>query len=272
MAGNLYKMLQNMNNTIILLTSLILLAGCASAPRPRTETVAPRPPDAATSGQPADSAGGGASGKGWAILSADVWMKASMKIAFPDLNRNISATIEIAKMDSVLVSLSAMFGISVGKLFATPSEFIMNNNLENTTYTGQPTRENLMKAAFIDLSYRDLLCALKCAPPQPFDKYRLNLATGTYTYEEDTFLESIYFEGELLSKVVRTDKAGNELLVINYSKHNRVGEHWLAGNIWVAFPQANGSINIALTDIQLNHKLTSPMRLVVPRAYELIDF
>ena len=92
---------------------------------------------------------------------ANVRIKASINFKFPELSNSANAVIEMAKRDSILVTITGPFGISVGRLYANPNEFIMNNNLQNITFTGNPTEKNIMQIANIPLSFNDLMSILR---------------------------------------------------------------------------------------------------------------
>jgi len=201
-------------------------------------------------------------------------LKANIKVSFPNINQSVSSTIEIAKMDSLLLSLNAIFGISVGKLFATPTEFIMNNNMENTTYLGSPTSENIKKIAFIELNFKDLISILKTIPTQERTRYYYNKDNHSLEYEDNSIKEILILKGtDTLSQIIRKDLSGKEIFNAQFTKHTKKGKYMFANNIKIDFPQQKGNIIITFSDIKEgeldNIKLTSPMRLTQPKSYKL---
>jgi len=199
-------------------------------------------------------------------------IKASLSINFPGQKNSASSTIEIAGLDSLLIKITAFLGISVGQLYATPNEFIMNNNFESTTYVGIPSEENIMKAAFIPFSYNDLVCILKSIPTQNISEYKYRTENNVFEYLDANKRELIYFNNFFISKIVRFDKKGNEIFSVEYSDFATFGEKKLAKKISVRFMQQGGNIAINYSDIQFKATPTSPMKIVKPRSYKLQEF
>ena len=204
-------------------------------------------------------------------INDNITAKASLVINFPAQNNSVSANIEIAGMDSILIKISAFLGINVGQLYANQNKFIMNNNFENTTYIGVPTEENIMKAVLIPLSFNDLASILKCIPPQKLTEYKMNDNTFEFAYENKTEFFNIGIS-EMMSKLVRMDKNGNELFSVEYGDFVTFNEKKLAKKIIIKFAQQNGRVEINYSDIQFKEHPSSPMKITKPRSYKLQEF
>ena len=200
----------------------------------------------------------------------NISIKSNLSINFPNQNNSVSSTIEIAGMDSILIKISAIFGISVGQLYANQNEFIMNNNLESITYIGIPTEENIMKTAFIPLSFYDLVSILKCVPSQDINNYIYKTNDNIFEYISTNKIEHIKLDDSFsLLQVIRMDNRGNEIFSVEYNDYIKLGEKKLAKKITIRFPQQRGNVEITYSDIQFKDNPTSPMRIVKPKSYKL---
>ena len=203
-------------------------------------------------------------------IGDNILLKASLSINFPSQNNSASSTIEIAGTDSILIKISAFLGISVGQLYANKNEFIMNNNFESTTYVGVPTEENIMSIAFIPLSFNDLICILKCIPPQNITAYKYKNDANIFEFTDENKIEHIFLDSfSAISKIVRTDIVGNEIFVVEYSDYAIFNEKKIAKKMVIKFPQQVGRIEINYSDVQFKDKPTSPMKIFKPKSYKL---
>ncbi len=199
----------------------------------------------------------------------NIFFRASISIKFPNQNHSVSANIEIAGMDSVLIKITAFLGISVGQLYANKNEFVMNNNLESITYTGIPTEENIMKTAFIPLSFSDLVSILKSVPTQNNSNYNYINNFNLFEYKDANKTEHIFMNANSVSKLVRMDRYGNEIFSVNYDDYVATNSKKIAKKISIKFPQQNGNIEIIYSDIQFKAHPSSPMKIVKPKSYKL---
>ena len=199
----------------------------------------------------------------------NIFLRASISIKFPNQNNSVSANIEIAGMDSILIKITAFLGISVGQLYANKNEFIMNNNLESITYTGIPTEENIMKTVFIPLSFSDLVSILKSIPSQSISKYKYVDNFNLFEYKDQNKTEQIFTNDNFSYKLVRKDRYNNEVFSITYNDFTTINSKKIAKKITINFPQQNGNIEINYSDIQFKDTPTSPMKIVKPKSYKL---
>lgn len=203
------------------------------------------------------------------VINDNIFLRASISIKFPNQNHSVSANIEIAGIDSILIKITAFLGISVGQLYANKNEFLMNNNLESITYTGTPTEENIMKTALIPLSFSDLVSILKSIPPQNISNYNYIDNFNLFEYKYTNKTEHIFINDNSISKLIRMDKYGNEIFYVNYNDYAIINSKKIAKKISIRFPQQNGNIEISYSDIKSKDLPTSPMKIVKPKSYKL---
>ena len=200
-------------------------------------------------------------------------IKASLSINFPNQKNSVLSSIEIAGMDSILIKITAFLGINVGQLYANKNEFIMNNNLESITYIGIPTEENIMKTAFIPLSFADLISILKCIPTQNISNYKYKNDVNIFEFIDENKIEQITIDvSDRISKIVRIDKNGNEIFSVEYDNYFELNEKNIAKKIIIKFPYQAGNLEINYSDIRINDKPTSPMKIAKPKSYKLKEF
>ena len=217
--------------------------------------------------------------------AANIRIRASISFKFPDMSNSANAVIEMAKRDSILVTITGPFGISVGKLYATPNEFIMNNNLQNTTFVGVPTEKNIMQIANIPLSFNDLVSILRTSTSQNATNYIHNsessdaelsafhlaeFVAGTSEAGYQEFI-SVNSHNDVV-RMERKDILGQTIIVANFSEHSTVEQYRFAKNLNLNFPTLSGSVTIRISDISLTTQPTTPMRFTKPRTYREFRF
>ena len=209
---------------------------------------------------------------------ANIRIRASISFRFPDMSNSANAVIEMAGRDSVLITVTGPFGISVGRLYANPSEFIMNNNLQNTTFTGVPTQENIMQIANIPLSFNDLMSIFRTSTPQNPNNYIFNNELLLFELAEFTgglgqFQELVFTNSNNdITRIERKNISGQTLMLANFTDHFTVGKYRFARNLNLNFPTLNGTVGIRISDISLLSQPTSPMRFSKPRSFREYRF
>ena len=83
--------------------------------------------------------------------------KGQISIETPEIAQSGSFILTLQKPDSVLINLQGPFGIKVGSVLITRTEFLFYNSLENKLITGLSSRENLNRILHVQLNFDDLL-------------------------------------------------------------------------------------------------------------------
>ena len=223
---------------------------------------------------------------------ANIVMKASISFKFPDISNSVTAVIEMAKRDSILITITGPFGISVGKLYANPNEFIMNNNLQSITFVGTPTEKNIMLITNIPLSFNDLVSIFRTTTPQNANNYVYNselsnnelslfqltefadvITSDGVTSEAELYQELIYINlHNDIVRMERQDISGQTIIVANFTEHYTVGQYRFAKNLSLNFPTLNGNVEVKISDISITTQPTTPMRFQKPKSYREFRF
>jgi outer membrane lipoprotein-sorting protein len=80
-----------------------------------------------------------------------------ISVETPEIAQSGAFILTLRKPDSVLINLRGPFGIKVGSVLVTRTEFSFYNSLQNQLITGSASIENLNRILHIQLSFDDLL-------------------------------------------------------------------------------------------------------------------
>ena len=252
-------MVSHKKYAFLLLLLLALITSCATVPKKEKDTVS-----TATAS------------KNLTVIDdtrfsndANIRMRASISFKFPDMSNSASAVIEMAKKDSILITISGPLGISVGKLYANPNEFIMNNNLQSTTFTGIPTEKNIMQIASIPLSFNDLMSIFRTSTPQNADKYIYHNELSLFQLAESELYEELIWTNlnNDISRIERKNTSGQTVIIASFTEHHTTEKYRFAQKINLNFPTMNGTVEIKISDISILQQPTNPMRFTKPKSY-----
>ena len=98
------------------------------------------------------------------IVTPDLTMKGTMKVS------GVPATIWFESLvkgyDSLKIVMTGPFGINIGALSSTPSEFTFMELFQNNiAYQGNPTRETFSRSMQLGLGYREIVALMRCEVP-----------------------------------------------------------------------------------------------------------
>jgi outer membrane lipoprotein-sorting protein len=80
-----------------------------------------------------------------------------ISVATPEMSQSGSFILSLLKPDSVLINLQGPFGIKIGSVLVTRTEFLFYNSWENKLITGSTSSENLYRILHVRLDFDDLL-------------------------------------------------------------------------------------------------------------------
>ncbi len=209
--------------------------------------------------------------------NSNVIMKARINISFPEIRNSAAAKIEIAKTDSILIQIFGPMSIPVGKLYANPTQYIMNSNLENITYKGMPTEENIKKSMSVPLAFNDLVYLLRNALPNNSEQYSfVNIMESNKLY---VLSDKMGAEFALIDtnnrRLVRFQKknANNEMVMdVAFSSFTEIGDYTFANKISINFPLQDGRVDIEFQEIAIVPACSSPMSFTQPKSYRLFQY
>ena len=86
-----------------------------------------------------------------------MWGEGRVSVETPEIAQSGSFILTLQKPDSILINIQGPFGIKVGSVLVTRSEFLFYNSLKNRLITGSTNIENLNRILHVHLSFDDLL-------------------------------------------------------------------------------------------------------------------
>ena len=203
----------------------------------------------------------------------NISMKAKIKIAFPNIKQSVTAKMYLAKTDSMLIQLYGPLGIPVGKLFSNKEYFIMNNNLESTTYTGKPNVENLKRIMNVPLSFHDLICLLQAILPSNIESFMFHQSSKTENIFNSIgvdYMETVVCSNKDNSFLQFIRKNINNIEIFNVKYINY--QNKFPQNITIDFKTLNGQIDIEYKDVNFLDKDFEILSFVKPNSYKLVKY
>lgn len=196
-----------------------------------------------------------------------------------DLNgeaQSASFKMSIAGEDSLLLTISGPFGISVGKAFSTPQKIVFANALTGDIYTGSPTRENLERAISIALSFKDIVKLFKAQTienPEEYVHYSVSEANAYEYRGSNTHFERIMTNGSdsLIRSFTRLNKQKQVVLNVdyqNYSKHDGID---FPEKIILNFPTQNSLVVFKFNEIKVNGVFDKPFSFSIGKGTNIIN-
>lgn len=93
----------------------------------------------------------------------DLTIEGSMKAS--GAPATVTFTAYVREYEALKMPLNGPFGIAVGGLAASPTEFVFVSALEGIAYRGKPDRSTFGRAVRINLDYRELLALIRSEVP-----------------------------------------------------------------------------------------------------------
>lgn len=202
-----------------------------------------------------------------------------MKGAFAGGSENESQSaqlsINIASVDSMQLTISALFGIPVGSFYADKDYFSIYNIINNTLYEGTPSEENIRNTINIPISYNDLISTLKSTIPYPFIDYQEenNSNQKLFRYNRNSeFIDfALFSEDFTLTQYQRKTRDGKIVLDIVFNNYIEVGNCRLAQTIVMDFPQSKMTANLNFDKIEAVSSFDKPFSIILPNSVNRIN-
>jgi hypothetical protein len=183
----------------------------------------------------------------------------SITIESPELSNSGSFDVDIRKPDSLRVKLNGPFGIYIGTLAMSPTQFVFFNARENIATVGQPDGRTLRSIFHITLKFDEILKAftgefLSSLSRDSLDNFstiedqyvfRFRSAAGIQEYriDPDRFAVTSY---RLL------DADGKPSIIAVASRFDDDREIVMPGLVRVILPAERRSVTIAYSEIKTN--------------------
>jgi len=191
---------------------------------------------------------------------------------FKDFNNTVLSKIKISGIDSMSMSIIGPMGITVGKMYSRSDYFIFYSTFENTAYEGNPSADNLKKAARMPISFEDYVHLIRCEPPgNPSDYLLAHEDSGNpkklFRNESDeSYVEYALFSSSDNSLVQYQRKLRDGTLVLSafFRDYEEFGGFRLARTIQMKFPELEGMITMEFENIEVNKHSDEPYSFKIP--------
>lgn len=196
--------------------------------------------------------------------------KGTIRTNMQDMQQSIDFKMQIAAYDSAALSIFGPLGMTIGKLYSTPSHFVFLNTFMSEAFEGRPTPENLKQVIFLPVSFSDLVSLFRSEPMQDVKTY-LNdesyskAGRTLYKSKQEKFTDFalVNSSGEILEQ--QRKNSNDKLAFTVVSDVYSVTENFnLARKIFIKFPLINGSATIEITDIKINPRFDKPFSFNLP--------
>ncbi|MCX6153973.1 MAG: DUF4292 domain-containing protein [Candidatus Kapabacteria bacterium] len=198
-------------------------------------------------------------------------LNCNFNIKAGDNDASASGKFILCRRDSLSLSISGPFGISIGKLFSRKDYFLFYNTYQNEIYEGTPTVENLSHAVRIPLSYSDLVALIRAETPESaliFKESARDKDLGTIDFKaknasnEDVFVKLNNKNSSILEYSRRNSEG--ELIHVTYTTYFKISGFYRPKKINIRFPQSEVEIEIIENETKINKKPEKPLSFNKP--------
>ena len=200
----------------------------------------------------------------------------TISVETPDMAQSGSFELFLRKPDSVLVKIEGPFGISVGSALITRGEFVFYNSLQNQAITGPVTSANLNRIFRVKLTFDELLAlftggiflASDDTLPETVtvEEYQYVL---TYRNTGGTRRYWLDPESLLITRIQHIDEQGKLFFEERYEKFRTYGDALLPRFIRVTQHTSQRMIGVTFSSLDINTG-GSPLVVEIPKNAERI--
>ncbi len=198
----------------------------------------------------------------------NMYIEGDIEFDLPQMSNSASFELTIAGEDSLGLLIKGPFGIKAGRLFVTKDIFYFINYISGDFYKGKPSKENFLKAAYIPLSYIELVNILKNKPIYQVNTYKYYknynsniIYLNKLSSETDEVIYNKDNNRFLFTK--RYDNINKELYSVSYSNFEALGNQF-PKRIDIDLKQLNGKITLEYDEVKANVTIDKPLSFKIP--------
>lgn len=186
---------------------------------------------------------------------------AKLRYRHPDGSTTSNEAIVVSRPDRLRVEVLSLFG-AVFVLTTESGDFTAYVRQENTIYRGDASPENMWRYARIGLPVVDLIDLMLGTPPQREAVWSHVSYDGTtgwtqLSQELDPGIQVVWVDAGLPQAAEYRDAHGDIEWRVLFEEYNTVADVPIATRIRLEVPDAEHSVEISLTDVDLNPELPS---------------
>lgn len=193
--------------------------------------------------------------------------KGELSAAFYGQNQSASFKMQIARTDSLAMTVSGPLGITLGKLYAKPHFFAFYNVFMNEAYTGTPTEENLRSALSLPVAYADFVRLMRAETPFAPDKYIRFVQSELvyFKYKDSTFQDVVFLNTDsTISSYHRRAPDGNTQMSVFFLDYQYTNGKMFPHRIAISFPPISSEVKIEFDDVKFNEYFEKPFSFGIP--------
>ncbi len=193
--------------------------------------------------------------------------KGDLTAAFYGQNQSASFKMQIARADSLTLTVSGPLGITAGKLYAKPQFFAFYNVFMNEAYTGTPTEENLRSALSLPVAYADFVRLMRAETPfEPAKYVRFDQSELVYfKYKDSTFSDVVFLNSDsTISSYHRRSNDGSTQMSVFFMDYQYTDGRMFPRRISITFPPISSEVKIEFDDIKFNEYFGKPFSFGIP--------
>ncbi|MBS1537471.1 MAG: DUF4292 domain-containing protein [Bacteroidetes bacterium] len=208
---------------------------------------------------------------------------ADMTVKYQGMTQMGNCDAKLCSSDSMCVTIHGPFGIFVGKMFATPSNFIFYDAFNNQAITGTPSANNIAKTLRIPLSGEDFVHLMRGEAPTSSNENISNEFTISsdrisdtnhvlFVRRSETFgAEYVLFslKEQVILQFQKKSPDGKILLNVKYSDFTTINDIPLAQKIDIQSPENQATALMTLSDFKINQVIPS-LRFTIPKGLQTI--
>jgi hypothetical protein len=180
----------------------------------------------------------------------------------------------IAAGDSCRFTMSGPLGITLARMWATPTDFVYVNYMEQQVIDGSPSAKAFADMTPLNLTATEFLALISGSIPGDASRFTFSgtrQPSGELLYRSH---DSVNVEFVLIDTVhgtlqqyQRKNSSGERFLNVWFSDHREVDEHWIPGTVTVVMDDRKQTMKLRLDDVRVNTPITSSLRIDIPPTF-----
>lgn len=184
--------------------------------------------------------------------------------------QSASTSVLVKERDSIGMTIFGPFGILVGQLMASPSNFMFYNAFGNELIEGEPSSANINSVTGMPISFDDIMTLLRGEVPFGMKGYQkvkqLESGETLYSYKDQlqTHFVTTSSNGVDISQYQRKNNDGELLFHIRYANYKNVNSISVATESTLQIPKMKTSISFVADEVFINEPFQSKLSFPIP--------
>jgi len=183
--------------------------------------------------------------------------------------QSASSSVLVKERDSIGMTIFGPFGILVGQLMATQSNFTFYNAFGNEVIEGEPSSANINSVTGMPISFNDIMTLLRGEVPFGTIGYKkvktLESGETLYSYKDQMqHFVTTSVNSNTISQYQRKAIDGELLFHIRYNNYKNVNNVSIATESILQIPKMKTSISFVADEVFINEPFQSKLSFSIP--------